>query len=110
MTASFLTHDVASELNGKSILVTGGTGSFGKHFVRMVLKKYRVRRLIIFSRDEQKQFDMQNELNDREFPELRYFIGDVRDRDRLEYAVNGVDVLIHAAALKHVPAAEYNPT
>jgi UDP-N-acetylglucosamine 4,6-dehydratase len=110
MTASFLTHDVAGELNGKSVLVTGGTGSFGKHFVRTVLKKYRVRRLIIFSRDEQKQFDMQNELNDREFPELRYFIGDVRDRDRLEYAVNGVDVLIHAAALKHVPAAEYNPT
>ena len=107
---SFLTQDVSAELQGKSIMVTGGTGSFGKRFVKTVLERYKVRRLIVFSRDEQKQFDMQQDLSDVDYPALRYFIGDVRDQDRLEYAVRGVDVIVHAAALKHVPAAEYNPT
>ncbi|MXU66611.1 UDP-N-acetylglucosamine 4,6-dehydratase (inverting) [Oceanomicrobium pacificus] len=97
-------------LNGKSILVTGGTGSFGKAFVRKVLQDYPdVRRLIIFSRDELKQFEMQQSFSPRDFPALRYFIGDVRDQDRLRRALEDVDIVIHAAALKQVPAAEYNP-
>lgn len=108
MTTSFLTKDVSAELNDKSVMVTGGTGSFGKRFVKTVLERYKARRVIVFSRDEQKQFDMQHDMS--EHPALRYFIGDIRDQDRLEYAVRGVDVIIHAAALKHVPAAEYNPT
>src|SRR5690606_30863664 len=94
-------------LNGKSILVTGGTGSFGRQFVRTVLARYKPRRLVVYSRDELKQFEMQQELN---APCMRYFIGDVRDRDRLTQAMRGVEVVIHAAALKQVPAAEYNPT
>ena len=95
---------------GKSILVTGGTGSFGKKFVGTLLERYDARRLIVFSRDEQKHFEMAQEFNDREFPAVRYFIGDVRDRDRLELAMRDVDLVVHAAALKHVPIAEYNPT
>jgi UDP-N-acetylglucosamine 4,6-dehydratase len=93
-------------LNDKSILITGGTGSFGRQFVRTALKGYKPRRLVIYSRDELKQFEMQQVLN---APCMRYFIGDVRDRDRLVQAMRGIDIVIHAAALKQVPAAEYNP-
>jgi len=97
-------------LNGKSILVTGGTGSFGKAFVKTVLERYpNVRRLVIFSRDELKQFEMEQVFSRREWPALRYFIGDVRDHDRVRRAMEGIDVVVHAAALKQVPAAEYNP-
>jgi UDP-N-acetylglucosamine 4,6-dehydratase/5-epimerase len=92
--------------NDTSILITGGTGSFGKQYARTLLQRYRPRRLIIYSRDELKQFEMEQELHE---PCMRYFIGDVRDRDRLLQAMNGVDYVIHAAALKQVPAAEYNP-
>jgi len=92
--------------NDKSILITGGTGSFGKQYVRTILQRYEPRKLIIYSRDELKQFEME-----QDFPQdcMRYFLGDVRDRDRLVQAMNGVDFVIHAAALKQVPAAEYNP-
>ena len=92
--------------NDKSILVTGGTGSFGKQYVKTILQRYQARKLIIYSRDELKQFEMQ-----QDFPQscMRFFLGDVRDRDRLIQAMNGVDYVIHAAALKQVPAAEYNP-
>lgn len=97
-------------LDDKSILITGGTGSFGKAFVRTILKRYpRVRRLVVYSRDELKQFEMSQVFSDREFPGLRYFIGDIRDEARLRRALEGVDVVVHAAALKQVPAAEYNP-
>ena len=96
-------------LNGKSILVTGGTGSFGNQFIRLVLERYKPKRLIIFSRDELKQFDMQQKFSTHEHPSIRYFIGDVRDPNRLEMALQGIDYVIHAAALKQVPAAEYNP-
>jgi UDP-N-acetylglucosamine 4,6-dehydratase (inverting) len=97
-------------LNGKSILVTGGTGSFGKVFVRTVLDRYpQVRRLVIFSRDELKQFEMSQKLDPAKYPALRYFIGDVRDADRVRRAMEDIDIVIHAAALKQVPAAEYNP-
>jgi len=93
-------------LNGKSILITGGTGSFGRQFIRTVLARYRPRRLVVFSRDELKQFEMQSEFRDEA---MRFFLGDVRDRERLHQAMRGVDIVIHAAALKQVPAAEYNP-
>lgn len=92
--------------NNKSILITGGTGSFGKRYVKTMLERYRPKKLIIYSRDELKQFEMEQRFNDKC---MRYFIGDVRDRDRLTTAMNGVDYVIHAAALKQVPAAEYNP-
>ena len=98
-----------ADLTGANVLVTGGTGSFGQVFIRHVLASGAPERLIIFSRDEQKQFDMQHDLPAKTHPCLRYFIGDVRDRDRLQMAMRGVDYVIHAAALKHVPAAEYNP-
>jgi len=92
------------------ILITGGTGSFGRAFVKTILKRYpKIRRLVVFSRDELKQFEMAQEFSDREYPGLRYFLGDVRDRDRLRRALNRIDIVIHAAALKQVPAAEYNP-
>lgn len=94
------------DLNGKTILITGGTGSFGRKFVSMVLERYTPNRLIILSRDELKQYEMQQTFTD---PCLRFFIGDVRDKDRLRRAFDGVDFLVHAAALKQVPAAEYNP-
>jgi len=93
--------------NNQSILITGGTGSFGKKYVKTLLERYSPKKIIIFSRDELKQFEMQQQFND---PCMRYFIGDVRDKDRLTQAMNGVDFVIHAAALKQVPAAEYNPT
>jgi len=93
-------------LNGKSILITGGTGSFGKQYVRTILERYSPKRVVIYSRDELKQFEMQQEFNS---PEMRYFIGDVRDQARLSQAMKGIDYVIHAAALKQVPAAEYNP-
>lgn len=92
--------------DGKSILVTGGTGSFGKKFIEIVLKRYSPKRIIVFSRDELKQFEMQQKFNQ---PCMRYFIGDVRDEERLKQAMYQVDYVVHAAALKQVPAAEYNP-
>lgn len=95
-------------LNGRTILVTGGTGSFGNHFVEYVLKHYKPKKIIIYSRDEYKQFIMANKF--LEYKEvLRFFIGDVRDKDRLKRALNGVDFVIHAAAMKQVPTCEYNP-
>lgn len=97
-------------LNEKSILITGGTGSFGKKFVETVLKKYpNVKRLVIYSRDELKQFEMSQKFSPKEYTCLRYFIGDVRDEQRLKRACEGIDTIVHAAALKQVPAAEYNP-
>jgi UDP-N-acetylglucosamine 4,6-dehydratase len=92
--------------NNSSILITGGTGSFGKKYTQVLLEKYKPRKIIIFSRDELKQFEMQQIFND---PCMRYFIGDVRDVSRVEEAMEGVDYVIHAAAMKQVPAAEYNP-
>jgi UDP-N-acetylglucosamine 4,6-dehydratase len=97
-------------LSGKSILITGGTGSFGKRFVETVLNEYpNVRRLVIYSRDELKQFDMREQYPASAYPQLRFFIGDVRDKERLRRAMEDIDIVIHAAALKQVPAAEYNP-
>lgn len=97
-------------LKDKSILITGGTGSFGKAFVRTVLERHPdIRRLVIFSRDELKQFEMSQIFSERDYPALRYFIGDIRDEARLRRALEGIDIVVHAAALKQVPAAEYNP-
>ncbi|MBF7068301.1 UDP-N-acetylglucosamine 4,6-dehydratase (inverting) [Campylobacter volucris] len=92
--------------NGKSILITGGTGSFGKTYTKTLLKKYKPKKIIIYSRDELKQFEMAREYSDSC---MRYFIGDVRDKERLSVAMKDVDFVIHAAAMKHVPIAEYNP-
>lgn len=103
-------HDIDTRLDGKSVLVTGGTGSFGRQFVNTILENYKVARLIVFSRDEQKHFEMQQHFPEDKYPAIRYFLGDVRDFDRLNRAFRGVDVVIHAAAQKHVPLAEYNPT
>lgn len=91
---------------GKTILITGGTGSFGKNFIRYLLARYYFKKLIILSRDENKQFEMRKEFSDER---LRFFLGDVRDRDRLQRAFSGVDIVVHAAALKQVPMLEYNP-
>ncbi|CAA7618666.1 UDP-N-acetylglucosamine 4,6-dehydratase (inverting) [Magnetospirillum sp. UT-4] len=99
-----------ADVSGKSILVTGGTGSFGKRFIKTVLERYSPKRVVIYSRDELKQYEMAQELDPKQHRALRYFIGDVRDRARLEMAMRGIDIVIHAAALKHVPVAEYNPT
>ena len=97
-------------LNGKSILITGGTGSFGRKFTETVLREFpRVNRLVIFSRDEMKQFEMEQDFPRNKYPQIRYFIGDVRDPQRIHRAIEGIDIVIHAAALKQVPAAEYNP-
>ena len=95
--------------DNKSILITGGTGSFGKQYARTILRRYQPKKLIIFSRDELKQHDMAQEFPTSRYASMRYFIGDVRDQDRLVQAMQGVDYVIHAAALKQVPAAEYNP-
>jgi UDP-N-acetylglucosamine 4,6-dehydratase (inverting) len=98
------------DLNEKHILITGGTGSFGQAFVRAVLEQApRIGRLVIFSRDELKQYEMSQHFDTDRYPGIRYFIGDVRDADRLRRAMEGIDVVIHAAALKQVPTAEYNP-
>lgn len=94
------------DLDNKTILITGGTGSFGKSFAKYLLKNFDLKKIIIFSRDELKQFNMQREIND---PRLRFFIGDIRDKERLERAFDEVDIVVHAAALKQVPALEYNP-
>ena len=97
-------------LNNKTILITGGTGSLGKALVKRILNNYpNLKRLIIYSRDEQKQFQMAQEFSTQKFPSLRYFIGDVRDKERLLRAFKGVDYVIHAAAMKHVHISEYNP-
>jgi len=93
--------------NDKSILITGGTGSFGKQYIKTLLKNYKPKRIVVYSRDELKQFEMQQVYNDKC---MRYFIGDVRDEKRLTMAMRDIDYVIHAAALKQVPAAEYNPT
>ncbi|WP_340694599.1 UDP-N-acetylglucosamine 4,6-dehydratase (inverting) [Hydrogenobacter thermophilus] len=98
-----------SFLENRVILITGGTGSFGRAFVRYVLKHYKPRKLIIFSRDEFKQWQMSKEFPEGEYPQLRFFLGDIRDKDRLRLAFDGVDYVVHAAALKHVPILEYNP-
>ena len=92
--------------NNKNILITGGTGSFGKNFAKYVLNNYTPRKIIIFSRDELKQYEMQQEINSTS---MRFFLGDVRDKERLQRALEGVDFVIHAAAMKQVPASEYNP-
>ena len=92
--------------NGKSVLITGGTGSFGQQFTRTLLDRFELSRLVIYSRDELKQYEMEQKFSG---PMMRYFIGDVRDQDRLKQAMRGIDCVIHAAAMKHVPAAEYNP-
>lgn len=93
--------------NGKSILISGGTGSFGRNFIRRLLEQYQPKRVVVFSRDELKQYEMQQTFN---ASCMRYFLGDVRDAERLRQAMRGIDYVVHAAALKQVPAAEYNPT
>lgn len=98
------------DLDNKTILITGGTGSLGKELTKNIITKWpKIKKIIIFSRDEQKQFQMAQEYPARDFPQLRFFIGDVRDYERLRMAFKGVDYIIHAAAMKHVPIAEYNP-
>jgi UDP-N-acetylglucosamine 4,6-dehydratase len=98
------------DLNGKSILITGGTGSFGKEFVKCILHRWpEIKRLVIYSRDEQKQFQMSFSYPETRYPQIRFFIGDVRDYERLKRACSGIDYIIHAAAMKHVHIAEYNP-
>jgi UDP-N-acetylglucosamine 4,6-dehydratase (inverting) len=99
-----------NDLNHRSILITGGTGSFGKAFVKIVLQRFPgVKRLVVYSRDEQKHFQMSQEFPVSKYPMMRYFIGDVRDLNRLKTALNGIDTVVHAAAMKHIPIAEYNP-
>ena len=98
-----------SKLTG-SILITGGTGSFGKAFIKKVLNDYpAVKRLVVFSRDELKQWELQQIYPESKYPQIRFFLGDIRDQNRLKRALSGIDIVIHAAALKQVPAAEYNP-
>ena len=98
------------DLNKKSLLITGGTGSLGKALTKHILSKYpEIKKLIIFSRDEQKQFQMAQEFPNEKYPQIRFFIGDVRDKDRLIRALQHIDYVIHAAAMKHVHIAEYNP-
>jgi FlaA1/EpsC-like NDP-sugar epimerase len=106
---SKLTKVIAMILNNQSILITGGTGSFGKRFIQTVLDHYEPKKLIVYSRDELKQYELQQEYPENRYDCMRYFIGDVRDLPRLRTAMEEVDIVINAAALKHVPAAEYNP-
>jgi UDP-N-acetylglucosamine 4,6-dehydratase len=97
-------------LNDQSILITGGTGSFGKEFLKTIIERYpRVKRVVIYSRDELKQYELAQQFSPEKYRFLRYFIGDVRDAERLKSACEGIDIIVHAAALKHVPIAEYNP-
>ena len=96
-------------LNNKIILITGGTGSFGKKFINVILDKYDPKKVIVYSRDELKQYEMQQEFPEKKYPCLRYFIGDIRDSNGLKRGMEKVDIVIHAAAIKHVTAAEYNP-
>ena len=97
-------------MSGKTILVTGGTGSFGKKFIEFLLLKYKkIKKCIVYSRDELKQYEMSKVFSETKYPCMRYFLGDVRDRERLTRALYKVDYVIHAAALKQVPFAEYNP-
>ncbi|MFQ5955290.1 MAG: UDP-N-acetylglucosamine 4,6-dehydratase (inverting) [Kiloniellales bacterium] len=107
--ASMTGGEISIDLNDREVLVTGGTGSFGQKFVATVLARFRPRRLIVLSRDEQKQFDMQHAPAFRDRSCLRFFIGDVRDAARMRMAMRDVDTVVHAAALKHIPVAEYNP-
>ncbi|MBL1430522.1 MAG: UDP-N-acetylglucosamine 4,6-dehydratase (inverting) [Robiginitomaculum sp.] len=102
-------NDPRIDLNGKTIMITGGTGSFGKQFVQTIIDEFKPAKLIIFSRDELKQYEMAQTFSPTDIPYIRYFIGDVRDENRLTQAMRGVDIVIHAAALKHVTIAEYNP-
>ena len=95
---------------GKTVLVTGGTGSFGRKFVKTLLTRFNPKKVIVFSRDEFKQYQMQKEFPKELYPNLRFFLGDIRDKERLYRAFEGVDYVIHAAALKHVPILEYNPS
>ncbi len=95
-------------INNKSILITGGTGSFGKQFVKRVVEGFQPKKIVVFSRDELKQFEMNHDFPEGKFP-IRFFIGDVRDKERLIRAFSGIDIVIHAAAIKQVPIAEYNP-
>ena len=97
-------------LNNKSVLITGGTGSFGKKFIETILSRYsKVKKIIIFSRDELKQSELRQKYPEIEYPQLRFFIGDVRDKERVKRACEGVDMIIHAAALKQVPSCEFYP-
>ena len=97
-------------LNNKSVLITGGTGSFGKKFIETILRDYpQVQKIVIYSRDELKQFELKQKYPYDRYPQLRFFIGDVRDGERLKRACEGIDVIIHAAAIKQVDTAEYNP-
>jgi len=97
------------DLDNKSILITGGTGSFGNQFVQTIIQRYKPGKIIVFSRDELKQYEMAQRFPENQYPFMRYFIGDVRDYSRLEMALRGIDIVVHAAALKHVTIAEYNP-
>ncbi|HIP86523.1 MAG TPA: SDR family NAD(P)-dependent oxidoreductase, partial [Aquifex sp.] len=97
-------------LEGKTVLVTGGTGSFGKKFVKTLLTRFKPKKVIVFSRDEFKHYQMQRKFPKENYPNLRFFLGDIRDKERLYRAFEGVDYVIHAAALKHVPILEYNPS
>ena len=106
--STYVTSDSAG-IDGKGILITGGTGSFGRKMAETLLTHHAPRRLVVFSRDEFKQVEMERALPTQDHEALRYFIGDVRDRDRLRMAMRDIDIVIHAAALKHVPTAEYNP-
>lgn len=99
----------SGDLTGTSILITGGTGSFGREFTRTILTEHRPSRVVIYSRDELKQYEMSQMFPKKDYPALRFFIGDVRDKERLTQAMEGIDTVVHAAALKQVPAAEYNP-
>jgi UDP-N-acetylglucosamine 4,6-dehydratase len=107
LSRNFLNPD--ADLNGKRILVTGGTGSFGQAFVKEAVRRFDPARLIVFSRDELKQYEMSRDPLLKDHKALRFFIGDVRDETRLELALRDIEIVIHAAALKQVPAAEYNP-